>query len=224
MEFGSIRGKVIRVTALNNCGIPLPTKSVVVTKGFVSVALTNNYEDGEETTVKDADGDICIYDKSPDKIKNVSAEITLCKVNPEMDTIVTGSELVIGHAGEAIGDLLDSDADPAYFALEIWSDIPGQACGVGGAKQYLYHVFPFFTDGKVGDYTIEETAASFTLSAATKWGSGWGVGPYKVLDGATVPTPLLTAIGEKQHRVRFVTTVAPPVPTDGAVDLSVAAA
>jgi hypothetical protein len=59
-------------------------------------------------------------------------------------------------------------------------------------------------------------------SARTEHGSGWGVGPYNVvnkLTGTTGPAPLLVAIDPLDHMLMELTTVAPPSPTCGAISL-----
>jgi hypothetical protein len=59
-------------------------------------------------------------------------------------------------------------------------------------------------------------------SARTEHASGWGVGPYNVvnkLSAPTGPSPLLDAITSEDHMHLQLTTLAPPSPSCGALSV-----
>jgi hypothetical protein len=62
------------------------------------------------------------------------------------------------------------------------------------------------------------------MVSRTRENSGWGTGPYNVLDTGTPPTStpaeLLTPIGPKDHFHMQETTLAPPAETAGLVALA----
>ena len=67
----------------------------------------------------------------------------------------------------------------------------------------------------MGDVTLENGAANFTLNARTRAGGAWGTGPYFVdLSDATAtldnPIALLTPILPTQHKRFFITRLEPP--------------
>ncbi|MFT4086135.1 MAG: hypothetical protein QM658_03120 [Gordonia sp. (in: high G+C Gram-positive bacteria)] len=219
----SIRGKALRITKLDACGgIVYGTKSSLVTDGFIKIDLKQEKEDGEETNQKNANGKLCIVDKAPPQLKYMGAEMEFCGVNPEMASMITGQPVILNAAGDAVGVPIGETIE-SWFALEVWADIPGAACGSGGARPYFYYVLPFMTNGTFGDFTIEEKAATFSMTAETRAPNAWGKGPYKVDldDSATpVPAPLFQPVRPTDHLWPQRVYVAPPAPTAGAVALT----
>jgi len=217
----SIRGRAMRITRLNACGVPVVgLKSVIVSGGFVSVSMSPQYEDGEQTRKKNAAGELCVVDPGVPALAQIDTEIAFCDVNPDIWNVVTGQPLVLDGDSTAVGIRVGESVQSAW-ALEVWTDISGVACGA--TPMYGYFLLPFLFNGRLGDFTIEEAAMDLTLSSSTKRGSGWGVGPYDVvLDALDAPGPLLTAIGPKDHMHLQATTVAPPtIPADcGATELA----
>ncbi|MGS2588098.1 hypothetical protein [Streptomyces hebeiensis] len=224
------RGKAMRLTRLDECGTPVPgPTSTLVSKGFVSVGMTPNYQDPEEITQPDANGDLCIDDQGRPALRWVDLTMVLCNIDPEAISIITGNPLVVNDATptpSSVGWRLDSElTGTANFALEVWSGKTGQSCGTGGL-QYGYWLWPFVVQARIGEATIANAALTLTLTARTSTGSGWGVGPYDVIASAVTPFPegpLLTPIGPSQHQHFEVTTVAPPTPACGATPLPAAA-
>lgn len=221
--FAPIRGKRMRITRLDDCGKPVVGAATTrVSKGFVSVALSPQYEDGEAVRIKNADGEVDINEPADSTLTGLAATIVFTKVDPDLVSLITGNETVVDHAASAVGFRLSGKIDVVGgWALEVWSDLAGQVCE--GAKAYGYSLVPFLRGGKLADFTLEEGAASFSVSSNTREASGWGVGPYDVIHtaaGATNPGPLLTAIKPKDHFHLQLTTVAPPEVTEGLVALA----
>src|SRR5690606_417453 len=80
----------------------------------------------------------------------------------------------------------------------------------------LFRSLPWLSSGSLGDFTVEDDAVTFSLTATARSGSGWGVGPYDVeaqADGS--PGPLITPIPTSKFGRLIKTTVAPPEPECG---------
>jgi hypothetical protein len=210
--FPILRGRRLRATRLDGCGNPvLGPDSVVITKGFISVALTANNEEGEEINVTNANGDVCVLDTPLPKLKNYSVEITFCDVNPVLVNLMSGQPLVM-NGTDTVGFRMNSEIDASAqgFALELWTGVASDTCSTDGTS-YGYLLLPFLQGGTLGDFTVENAAINFTLTGAiTKKGSPWGVGPYDVVMDAGVPSPLAEAITSGDHLHLERTTVAPP--------------
>lgn len=221
-----IRGRAMRVTKLNACGAWVAgPKTVVVSDGFVSVQMSPQYEDGEQTRRKNANGRLCNTDPGRSALAQIDVEINFCGVDPDMWSIISGQTLVVDRAGNATG-LRIGETVESYWALEVWTDLMGAGCGEDGAVPYGYLLLPFLFGGRVGDFSVEEAAMDLTLSSSTRRDSGWGVGPYNVtLEDAVdpedpgVPSPLLTAVGALDHLIMDTTYVAPPTAACGATAL-----
>lgn len=215
------RGRMMRVTRLDACGVPIEgANSTITTKGYVSVTATPTYQDQEDITQTDANGDTCIDDQSDPALRWIELSMVFCLVNPELVNILTGDPLVLNDAAptpEAVGYRIDQAVTgTASFALELWSGKPGQACDAAGFEEYGYWLFPFIKQAQWGEWVVENGALTLTLTARTSSGSGWDVGPYDVVRSTVTPFPvgpLATAITDSQH-VHFEATSAPlPTPS-----------
>jgi hypothetical protein len=221
------RGARMRLTRLDECGVPVEGDcSVVTTSGWTSVGVEPIYRDPEEIEEVNANGEICIFDRSCPQFKWNQLEIVFCNIDPDAWNIITGDDLVLNDAvePEAVG-FRQSGADmcTANFALEIWMNVTGQACTTDGGRDYGYFLFPFITQGTVGEFSFENAGLTLTLSAVTKAGGGWGVGPYDVrLDNLAAPAPLLTPIGADDHMHYEVTAAPLPDAACGCTPLPVA--
>lgn len=215
--FSMVRGRVMRATALDGCGRQRDLEcSAIVSEGFVSVAFTANIDEGEEITVTNAAGKVCVRDAPTPTITGYGLTITFCEVNPQLYAMMTGQTVVFDADGDAVGFRVNSDVDASdyAFALELWSNIPVDACDAGVVGQWGYLLVPFIKGGVLGDFTLENGAVTFTLqNAQTKKGSAWGTGPYNVVANASgVASPLDSAITSGDHLHVQLTTIEPPEP------------
>ena len=222
-----IRGKKMRVTRLDDCGVPIiGACSTVVSGGFISVQYAQELQDATEITVLNANGEVCIEDPGDPQVKWVTAEIAFCAVDPDIAEMVTGYDKVVNSEGKSSGIRVQSGLIRANFALEVWTDLANQVCSAANPRRYGYFLLPFVGQGTFADMTIENDALTFTVSGArTRAGSGWDVGPYDVVETAvppatSAPGPLLTPIGPTDHMHIDQVTIAPPAVTDGCVALA----
>lgn len=222
-----VKGRRIRVTKLDSCGRPIyGDDSQVVSKGFISVALTANTTETDEINVTNAAGEVCVYEAAVTSLVGYGIEIQFCEVDPELFALVTGQPVVLGADGDTvIGFDVDTKIglENSNFALELWAGAPaGDSCNDPNAQgNYGYLLLPFLQGGILGDFTVENGAVTFTLTGAnTKEGNGWGTGPYPVmLDGAT-PTPapgaMATPVSTSTALRTMIVDVAPPADACGA--------
>lgn len=221
------RGKMLRITKLDACGnVVEGPASTLTMKAFVSGTITPNYQEPEEITQTDANGDRCIDDRSDVSLRWLDISLILCTVDPTMINLITGDPLVLDDAltPNTVGFRIDADlTGSANFGLEFWSGVSGQACAVGGFPKLGYWLFPWVKDAQWGEWVIENGALTLTFTARAVFGGGWGVGPYAdIRRDATVPATLealLTPIGATQP-MHFQTTTAPlPTAACGATEL-----
>lgn len=219
-----LKGKVMRVVTLDACGAVVSgTKKMVVSDGYVSVEQRAIYRDPDEYEVVNANGALCVNERTIGALKWIELTITLCAVDPEMVNIMTGSPLVMNDAAtpEAVG-FRTREGVSANFGLEVWTDLAGSSACSGGVKQYGYFLLPWIVEGVVGDVTTENAAASFSITGArTQAGSLWANGPFNVRN-TVVPAPakLITPIAANDHRHIQMTTLAPPASVCGAQTLT----
>lgn len=217
------KGLAMRATALDNCGKPLATNSVVTSDGFLNLKPSPEYEEAEKIRQKNAADRIYLVDEPPASLVNVGVEIEFLDVDPNLFNIAGAATLVLDNQQKANGIGLDTFAVPGYWALEWWTDVPGTACSADG-KPFGYGLIPFLSGAQIQGWTHEAKNATFTLKATSRLGNAWGKGPYKVeKNGATAPFtdgPLVTAIPTDRHLHLIKTYTAVPAVTGGAVDLA----
>ena len=223
-RFTVVRGKRLRITRLDECGNPPEDAtpcSFVVTKGFISVALSAEIETGDDIVEKNADGDLCINDKSRDQFKRWNVEASFCEVDPSILDMMTNVVVETDYDDNIVGVRQPEGASIDSFALELWTGVPGSDCVPGEATNYGYLLLPFVVGGPLGDVTIENGAATFPVTSFTKGSGGWGEGPYDVVptDAENTPGRLATPMGPKEHMLMRLTTIAPPDISEGCEDM-----
>lgn len=221
-----VRGRMMRVTRLDGCGAPdYGDAGTVVSKGFVTIGVTANINEGQAITITNADGSTAVSDPAVPELENFTLAITYTKVDPDIYALTTGQATVLDASGDAVGFRVNSDVSPTdtAFGLEVWSTVPGEACSTDPNAQgaFAYILFPYVSGGVISDFTIENGAISFGLAnATTKKGTQWGTGPYNVvLDGGSTPSVLLSAAATADHLHVQYTELAPPTEYTGAIPL-----
>ena len=204
--FSVVRGKRVRVTELDVCGIPVTGGTFVVSDGFIQVAITSELEDGDEYLQKNADGKLCINERAPDNLKRLNVTIDWCRVDPDIINLITGYPQEL-DGEDAVGFRIQEGEADTNWALEVWTGLGGADC-IDGDVQYGYLLLPLVTGATLGDITIENGAATFQTTGYTQGGSGWDVGPYDVI--CSPPRPLDVPIDTIDHGLIRTTVVPPP--------------
>lgn len=167
----SIQGRVMRASRLDSCGnyTESDSNAVVVSDGFVKIGFKPQYDAGTEIVKKNANGDLCVNEKSEPLFKRFELDIEFCQVSPVLhDLLVPGRLLTSGvtpvtGTGQAFGE----GQDDKLFALEVWSLAAGQAACAGGLAQYIRWLIPWVYHGEMQDFEIENNDLSFKMKAET---------------------------------------------------------
>jgi len=231
--FSVVRGKRIRATRVGNCGLPIQGEaSTLVTDGFVTVSFTRTAKDAEDLEQTNADGQVCVADRTPPELKWYEVSIELCNVNPELLSFFTDDPVVLDHAQNPVGfrSARSVKVDQGV-ALELWTGTGADDCEVpdsddvlqpgANAVNYGYWLAPWIKEATIGDLEIGSSVMTLTLNGITGSPTNWGKGPYNVVatDAQNTPGRLLTPMGKEHLHVQR-TTIAPPKVTDGAVALT----
>lgn len=221
-----LRVPAVRLTKLDACGeVVDSTCSTATSSGIITIEQAAELEDRQDYFTLNADAQPCITDTSPPILKWITVTITFCQVDPELYNIATAEPLVLNDATPtpvAVGfRTRQGSVNNSNFAFEAWTRIGGSNNCSDGEVQYGYFLLPWVVEGMVGDLTLENGAATFTVTGRTQPNSLWGVGPYNVIrlaDGT--PSPLLVPIASGDHRHMQVTTMPPPAVTCGCTDVT----
>lgn len=211
----SIKGKVVRLTRLDECGVPvIGSCSTLVSECFVSVTLSPEFEEGDEYLEKNAWGEACILDKNADFIKWINVSINFAEINPDALDIITAANPVTS-AGSVIGASYGQSMNEAAFALEVWTKRTNATTCSTSAPEWGYFVVPFVRNGRLdGDVTIEN--AALTLSMV---GQGWPA-PTAWDETPYVDNPFVEPFPAGDFFGMVVTDIQPPTDTAGCVALA----
>ena len=181
----SVSGTHIRITRLGADGAPLVGASnSYVTKAFVSLSMSPEFEDGDEFTRKTASGEVCISVKSPDTLKRVTLSLSLCNPDPEFTQMLSGGVLLSdsGTPANTVGWLAPAtgvDPNPNGVAIEVWSK--AMLNGKPAPTNPYYHwLIPYAVMRLSGEQVIQNDILETTFE-------GWGVGNAAFDDGPDVP-------------------------------------
>jgi len=237
-EYGIVKGKRLRATLVDSCGMPIQgPRSRIVTSGFVTVTASPQMREAQDLESTNADGAVCVSDRTRAERKWWNVTLELCKVNTDLYNMLMDWELVLGHDGEAIGFSDKKDQpDNRGVAIEIWTGVGSEdecdeipddddiliAGATGSVAKYGYVLFGVVKEfALAGDLQIGAQVSTFSLAGRTGSPTRWGRGPYNVVatDSSNTPGRLLAPIKPGQHLRTFETTIPPPDPTDGACPL-----
>lgn len=233
MAHAIVRGKRLRVTRVGHCGLPIEGEgSTIVTKGFVTVSFTKVMKDAEDLEQTNADGEVCVADRTPPELKWFEFSAEFCNVDPETLSFFTNDPLVLDYASKPVGfRSAKSVKVDGGAAVELWTGVGADDCDIpvddsalaegANAPGYGYFLAPWVKEATMGDFEVGASVMTFTVSGITGAAPKWGKGPYDVVaqDAQNTPGRLLTPMGmEHLHHERV--TVAPPKVTDGAVALT----
>jgi hypothetical protein len=189
-DFSPFKANVIRLVRLDVCGAAVTgTTSVYTTRGFVSVAQSPQYEDGQEFITRQADGDLCVNEKDPDRLKRIDLMLAAPLISNGMDPI---------------GNWILAQTSSAAFSLELWNDQAGVACTTAG-QTWPRWVFPWVVNARLGDISHEYGTQEWEITASTKSNPNFNTGPFH--DWPSVP--------DNAHAGYEVGAVAPPTAAVG---------
>lgn len=225
--FPIVKGVRARATKITNCGLPVAgAANFLVTDGYVSVKLTPVMNEAKELEQLNAEGRVCVMDRTPPERKHYRVDLELCQVNTGLITMFNGWEQVLDYADKPVGYRDQKAVDDEYgVAVEIWTGgraeedcpIPDDDTvfsAAGSGLRYGYLLFGA-TEWTVGEVNVNANVATLTLSGITIPMPQWGRGPWNVaaIDGSNTAGRLLAPVNDDAHYTFFRTVIAPPEPT-----------
>jgi hypothetical protein len=228
--FPVIKGVRLRATRINSCGLPIEGQANrLVTDGFVSVELAPVMRDAQDLEQVNAEGQVCVTDRTPPTRKHYTVTVELCNVNTGLISMFNGWSQVLDYANNSVGFEDDDDVDADYgVALEVWTggrsddDCPAPESdqvftGAGSGKGYGYLLFGA-NEFTLGNVKVDANISTFTLTGRSIALSQWGRGPYNVvpIDDTNTAGRLLKPLDRDAHFLLQRTTIAPPPITEGA--------
>lgn len=204
-----IKGTHLRIIAVDTCGVPITGASglVMVTRGFVQVQMSPQYQDGEEFFERTASGLPCVNQKDDPTLTRMELTIDFCEINTEGASWITSARsLTTGTPATGTGFAVAEGNPTNRFSLEVWQEVAGSgACDEAGNQRYIYNAWPNVGATQIGQYTIENGRSTLQVTSETRGAASvWDdlVGAMWLPAGEQIETD--------EHWVWNVTTTPPP--------------
>lgn len=227
--FPVVKGTKLRATKVNNCGLPQSgLANYVVTDGWVSATISPVFQEAEELEQRNAEGRVCVLDRTPPERKYYNLTYVLCQVNTCLITLFSSWQQELDWDGNAVGFRDQRRVESDYgVALELWTggraanDCPQPAnddvfAQTGSGRDYGYFL-TWGTEFVLGDIEIGAQVSTLTLTGISFAAPQWGRGPWNVvpIDADGTPGRLIEPVGDDQQLVVLRTSVEPPEVTPG---------
>lgn len=164
--YGSLQTVAVRVAQLDANGSPATGTNGYVTDAIIDATLSAELEEGDEFTMKNAQGGICQTYKDCDKLKRITVEMNLCHLDSELLALLVGGSVIRDLGGAGVGDAIGFEvpdvSDPCTngVSLELWTkawDSSTQATPpfAGGTSIVYFHFVLPKVKFQIGDLTFE---------------------------------------------------------------------
>lgn len=202
----SVRGVALRVTRLDKNGRPAVGTNcdAYLTGGFISFTFTPQYSEGDEVEITNAAGEVCVYYKMPDTMKNVDLGLEICDPDPVLTALLVGGEVLTNIAsgdactppGAEVGDTLavgyaaerqGVEANPYGVAIEIWAQAVVNGKAAPGCP-YWHYLIPYAKLRLDGDRVVENGNLATVFAGSGGGNAAFGSGPNMNLDDIS-PVP-----------------------------------
>lgn len=176
----SINAFAMRLTRTDVCGVvesEITPLARILTDGFISVELAPQVDSGTETTVKKANGQLCVTNKLPDQLKWFDVKIMLCGIEyPVIEMLLGASPLLDG--ADIVGGVLPnrSSGGLANVQMELWTLNKADDACVAGATflPYIHWMFPLTHNWQIsGGLSFADKETSIELSGLAEQTSGF---------------------------------------------------
>lgn len=227
--FPVVKGTKLRATKVNNCGLPQSgPANYVVTDGWVSSTISPVFQEAEELEQRNAEGRVCVLDRTPPERKYYNLTFVLCQVNTCLITLFSSWMQELDWDGNAVGFRDQRRVESDFgVALELWTggraaaDCPAPTNddifeSTGSGRDFGYFL-TFGTEFVLGDIEIGAQVSTFTLTGISFPAPQWGRGPWNVvpIDVSNTAGRLITPVGDDQQLIVLRTPIAPPENTPG---------
>jgi hypothetical protein len=196
----SVRGVALRVSRLDADGKPAVGTDCdsYVSTGFISFTFTPEYSEGDEVEIKNAAGEVCVYYKMPDSLKNMTLGLELCDPDPVLTQLLVGgvvlSSVASGDActppGAEAGDAVavgyasekqGVEANPYGVAIEVWATAVVNGKSAPGCP-YWHYLIPYAKMKLDGDRVVENGNLATVFAGTGGGNAAFGSGPNMNLD------------------------------------------
>lgn len=208
MALPQLHGVRIRLAKLDGSGVPDPgAGNLIVSKALTQMTFSPVYEDGDETTVKNASGEICLDYRGPDNLRRGDFNIVICSFDPYLHSFLGGGDTLtngdaVGMRAPAIGAVTGNG-----ISVELWTKRINDG-DLDVDYPYAWHAFPKVKNLRMGEVTFQNGETLPAFSGQMYENVNW-------YDGPANDWP---ATSDRMHQ--WLPTTSLPAITDGTVELA----
>lgn len=200
----------LRVTALDNNGVPLPgAGNLYVSNAMSRLTIKPVYKDGDEIEEPNACGDLIVQYKEDDYFKRADFELELLTPDPYLhELLVTGSDALV-ESGSQVGwafppiGLVQGNG----VGLEVWAKRINDGV-LDTLYPYNWWTMPLAKNIRIGDAEFSKNAYKPVLSGQLYENANWFDGPENDWPAAS------------DRVAQWIPTASKPAATCGATTLS----
>ena len=164
----SLQAVALRVSRVGSDGAPISgPRNSYVTDAFTRAAFTPEYEAGEEFSLKNAAGGLCVNYKAKDSLKQSNLEIAICAPEPDLYGLLGGGEVFYETATRTVSNkaLASNVATLTTSAAHGFS--VGQTVTVTGVDATFNGTYIIASVPTTTTFTYALTASNVTSAAST---------------------------------------------------------
>lgn len=141
---------------------------------------------GDTLEQRDGCGNICVSITDSDVTTGEDLNFTLCQLDLELISILTGGEILLDGSGGVIGvEAPDPSATQPLIAFEAWTKAYNGSSQVASPRDYWHWVWPG-TRWNLGDWTIDSGILNVAITGKASANANAGSGPFNDWPGAGI--------------------------------------
>lgn len=141
---------------------------------------------GELFETKSGCGDICVSKQDPDITTGETLTLTLCQLDFELISILTGAEVLLDSTGEVYGiEAPDPSATAPVVEFNGWTKAWSGTAQVASPRSYMHWAWPY-TQWNIGDWTLQRGSLNVVLTAKASANANLGSGSFNDFPGAGI--------------------------------------
>ena len=143
-----VQACALRVARLEPNGVPDPgANNMYVSDALTQLVVDPQVEEGDEFTVKNGCGAICVNVKDCDRLKRLNVTLGLCYPDPELQELLAGGVVLTNvlPGDDAVGygfPRLNEAACPNGVSVELWAKRYDSSGAPDSTFPYEWYVLP----------------------------------------------------------------------------------
>lgn len=183
LDFCAVRASVLQSDGSKDSGV---ANGSAYNMRPISLTRSPIVSTGETFEQRSGCGDICVSITDPDVTTGEDLTLTLCQLDLELISILTGAEVLLDSGGTVIGvEAPDPGATAPIVEFNGWTKAYDGSSQVASPRDYWHWAWPK-TQWNIGDWTIERGILQVSLTGKASANANLGSGSFNDFPGAGI--------------------------------------